>query len=33
MSNVQFGLVVPADALEPSARHRYLADVDRLLTP
>ena len=32
MTKVQFGLVVPGDALERSKRHRYLEDVNRLLT-
>ena len=32
MRHVQFGLVVPADALDPSRRHRYMEDVNRLLT-
>lgn len=31
MSKVQFGLVVPGDALEKSRRHRYMEDVHRLL--
>jgi alkanesulfonate monooxygenase SsuD/methylene tetrahydromethanopterin reductase-like flavin-dependent oxidoreductase (luciferase family) len=32
MGKIQFGLVVPADALEKSKRHRYVEDVQRLLT-
>ncbi len=32
MGQVQFGLVVPDDALDTSRRHRYMEDVNRLLT-
>lgn len=32
MRQIQFGLVVPADALDPARRHSYVADVNRLLT-
>ncbi len=32
MSKVQFGLIVPGDALDKSRRHLYSEDVDRLLT-
>ena len=31
MSRVQFGLVVPADALDKTRRHLYMEDVNRLL--
>src|SRR5215212_8232357 len=31
MPGVQFGLVVPGDALEKSRRHLYMEDVNRLL--
>jgi alkanesulfonate monooxygenase SsuD/methylene tetrahydromethanopterin reductase-like flavin-dependent oxidoreductase (luciferase family) len=31
MTKVQFGLVVPGDALEKSRRPRYMEDVNRLL--
>jgi hypothetical protein len=31
MTRIQFGLVVPGDALEKSRRHRYMEDVNRLL--
>lgn len=32
MAKVQFGLVVPGDALDKSRRHLYMEDVNRLLT-
>ena len=32
MGKVEFGLTVPADALDKARRPYYLADVDRLLT-
>src|SRR5689334_4980642 len=31
MPRVQFGLVVPADLLDPARRHQYMSDVTRLL--
>lgn len=32
MGQVQFGLIVPEDALDPTRRHHYVEDVNRLIT-